>query len=68
MLAEHVAIAERIQREVDEICFVAKEKRRVFVDQVIERLRRDLGPAVERDRRLPGAAEATSSHHSVSVS
>jgi len=54
--AEHVAVAERVQREVDEMCFAAAEKRRAFVDEVIERLRRDLGQEGERPQLGHGVA------------
>ena len=46
MLAEHIAVAARLDREVDELVEAARRARRVASDLLIERLRVNLGKQV----------------------
>jgi hypothetical protein len=48
MLAEHVAIAERVKREVDVVLAAATAKRRTFLERFVDRLHIDA--RLERER------------------
>ena len=51
MLAEHIAVAARLDREVDEMVEAARRKRRVATDLLIARLRIDLGTQLAQAAR-----------------
>jgi hypothetical protein len=59
MLAEHAAVAERVQREVDAVVAVAAAKRRAHLDWRLERARAALVADQERRRVLAGLAVPT---------
>ena len=52
MFAEHVAIAERVQREVDAVVAAAAAKRSNFLERFVDRLQIDAGLERERARIL----------------
>ncbi len=63
MLSEHVAVAWRIQRDVDAELAAAAAKRRAFLDEFVAGLRIEAGLQRERDRitRNGGSARQTGS-------
>jgi hypothetical protein len=48
--ADHLAVAERVQREVDAFADAATAKRRAFLDEFVDRVRIDADLQRERDR------------------
>ena len=59
MLAEHIAVAARVDRMVNEMVEVARRKRRASTDLLIERLRNDLGAQfAQAARAVPPPAAA----------
>ncbi len=54
MLADHLSIAERVGREVDEAVAAAAEKRAAYLDWFVNQMSVDARLQVERDRLLAG--------------
>jgi hypothetical protein len=50
MLADRLAVAERVRREVDEAVVAAAEKRRAYFDQFMNRIRFEAEAQRERER------------------
>jgi hypothetical protein len=58
MLADRLAVAERVRREVDEAVVAAVEKRRAFFDRFMDQMRFEAEAQRERERILAGMEAA----------
>jgi hypothetical protein len=67
MLAEHAAVAERVQREVDALAASAAAKRRAHLDWRLERARDSRAADEGRRRVLATVAPQTSSGSSTAL-
>lgn len=61
MLADHLAVAERVRREVDEAVVAAAEKRRAYFDQFMDHMRFEAQAQRERERIWAGLQAAFAS-------
>ena len=61
MLADRLAAAERVRREVAAVTAAAEEKRRAFLDRFIAEMRVDAAWRLERERIVAGLLDSAAS-------